>query len=383
MSRLRRLLGQRDVDRGVGSAVTLLGTVLATALTVHTAWNAVRMRRAPTHPPPVTEPVTVVVPARDEAHRIGSTVASVLAQQAVPDLELVVVDDASTDATVDVVRSCAGDDPRCRVQAAPALPPGWLGKPHACAAGAATAGGSILVFVDADVVLQPHALAATVSMLRQLGLDLVSPYPRQLADGLGPRLVQPLLQWSWLTFLPLRVAERSTRPSLSAANGQLLAVDAATYHRAGGHASVRDSVLDDVDLLRAIKRAGGRGVVVDGSTLATCRMYEGWAQVRDGYSKSLWSAFGSPAGAVGAAGLLTVTYLVPPAAALTGSRVGAVGTAAAVLGRVVVARATGQRVWPDVVAHPASVATAVLLLGRSWWLQRRGALAWKGRALAP
>ncbi|MEL4486205.1 hypothetical protein AAEH76_21930, partial [Shewanella algae] len=83
-------------------------------------------------------------------------------------------------------------------------------------------------------------------------------------------------------------------------NGQLLAVDASTYHRAGGHEAVRDQVLDDVALLRALKRVGGRGVVVDGTEVATCRMYDDGASLVEGYTKSLWSAFGSPAGATGA-----------------------------------------------------------------------------------
>ena len=155
----------------------------------------------------------------------------------------------------------------------------------------------MLVFVDADVVLAPHAVAASVALLRWAALDLVSPYPRQLAVTPAERLVQPLLQWSWLTTLPLRLAERSPRPSLAAANGQLLVVDAAAYRRAGGHRAVRAEMLEDVALLRAVKAAGGRGGVVDGTALATCRMYAGWPDLRDGYAKSLWSAFGSPAGA--------------------------------------------------------------------------------------
>ena len=207
----------------------------------------------------------------------------------------------------------------------------------------------------------------------------MSPYPRQLAETVGERLVQPLLQWSWLTTLPLRLAERSPRPSLTAANGQLLVVDAAAYSRAGGHEAVRHEVLEDIALLRTLKSRGGHGTVTDGTALATCRMYDGWASLRDGYSKSLWAAFGSPAGAVAGLGLLATAYVVPPVAALRGCRVGLTGYAAAVLGRVVVARRMGGRVWPDTLAHPASVLALGALTGRSLLLHRRGALRWKGR----
>ena len=116
---------------------------------------------------------------------------------------------------------------------------------------------------DADVVLAPEAVAATVALLADTGLDLVSPYPRQDAPG-ATRLVQPLLQWSWLTFLPLRLAERSARPSLSAANGQLLAVTRAAYDRAGGHAAVAlaaardlENVWQAVDTRKLIGQAQG------------------------------------------------------------------------------------------------------------------------------
>ena len=142
-----------------------------------------------------------------------------------------------------------------------------------------------------------------------------------------------------------------------------------------------DEVLDDIALVRAVKAAGGSGGMVDGTDLATCRMYDGWGELRDGYAKSLWSAFGSPAGAVGANALLVLAYVVPPAAMLLRrSPVGLAGYAAAVLGRVLVARRTGQRVWPDALAHPLSIGTLSGLTARSWRLHRRGELSWKGRA---
>ncbi len=111
-------------------------------------------------------------------------------------------------------------------------------------------------------------------------------------------------------------------------------------------------MLEDIALLRAVKRAGGSGTVVDGTALATCRMYDGWPALREGYTKSLWSAFGSPAGAVGVVGALGLTYVLPPLAALRGSRVGLLGYAAAVTGRVVVGSRVGSRVWPDALRPP-------------------------------
>ncbi|MBW3648107.1 MAG: glycosyltransferase [Actinobacteria bacterium] len=345
----------------------------AALLAAHAVVNA-RLLRQPTASL-TTTCVSVLLPLRNEASRVTPCLRALLGQQGV-DLEIVVLDDASTDSTAELVQSLAGDDPRVRLLTGRTLPTGWLGKPHACQqlADAAAPTSDVLVFVDADVVLAPHAVAATVALLEQTGLDLLSPYPRQEAPG-WTALVQPLLQWSWLTFLPLRIAESSSRPSLSAANGQLLAVRRTTYDRVGGHTAVRDAVVEDVELLRALKRVGGRGGICDGTALATTRMYDGWNELVAGYTKSLWTL------PVPTLAVLAFFYLLPPLAAMRGSRVGSLGYAAGVAGRAVSARRTGSPALPAALAHPLSVTAICALAGRSWLARRRGTLTWKGRAL--
>ena len=345
----------------------------AAVLAAHAALNA-QLLRVPTASSTATR-VSVLLPLRDESGRLAPCLRALLGQQGV-DLEVVILDDASTDGTAELVRGIANGDPRVRLLTGRELPPGWLGKPHACQqlADAAAPTSAVLVFLDADVVLAPHAVAATVALLEQTGLDLLSPYPRQEAPG-ATALVQPLLQWSWLTFLPLRVAERSGRPSLSAANGQLLAVRRSAYDRAGGHAAVRAAVVEDVELLRAVKRTGGRGGICDGTQLATTRMYDSWDELVGGYTKSLWTL---PAPTLA---LLMLVYVLPPLAALRGSRAGALGYVAAVAGRVIAARRTGSRALPDALAHPVSVTVFAWLAARSRLARRRGVLTWKGRVL--
>jgi hypothetical protein len=364
-----------------GRALTIAGTIGAVALTAHTVYNLRKLRTPSSDPVAATEPVSLLIPARDEAPRIENCVRALMAQDDLRDVEILVLDDRSSDGTGDLVRALAANDTRVRVIDGVEPPDGWLGKPWACQQLAQAATGSILVFVDADVVVEPHGIAATVELMRGSGLDLVCPYPRQLAVTPTERLVQPLLQWSWLTTLPLALAERSPRESLVAANGQLLAVDAEVYDRAGGHGSVRHEVLDDVALLRAVKRVGGTGNVVDGTDVATCRMYEDWTDLQNGYTKSLWSAFGSPIGAAGAVGLLGLFYVVPPLAVLRGSRIGAIGAIAGVTGRVLVARRTGSRAWPDSLAHPVSIGLLGYLTAQSWRRRKAGRLSWKGRAI--
>lgn len=366
-------------------AATALGSALAVLGTMHELVNLRVLRRPSDHPEPVASAVSVLIPARDEAHRIAATIRSVLAQQSLPNMEILVLDDGSTDGTADVVHRAAGGDPRVKVLTGSVPPLGWLGKPHACAQLAEAACGDILVYVDADVVLAPTAVAGAAAMLRgPHAPDLVSVWPRQVAAGALGHLVQPLLAWSWLTTVPLRIAERSRRPSLAVANGQFLAMRADALSCAGGWAAVRDAVLDDIGLARAVRISGGRTGVVDGSAVATCRMYATGRELSAGYRKSLWAAFGSPAGAAAVGAALCLVYVLPPAAALTGSRIGALGYVAAVAGRLPARRWCGRGGAVDVLdaaGHPASVLALLGLVMSSWFGRRRGTLRWKGRTV--
>jgi hypothetical protein len=347
------------------------------ALTGHTIVNTLLLRRVSLEAS--EERIAVLLPLRDEADRVTTCLESLLDQKC----EIHVLDDGSTDGTAALVRKIGGD--RVHLHTGAPLPPGWLGKPHACQQLADAAGDAdVLVFVDADVVLAENAVASAVALLRRADLTLLSPYPKITGAG---RLVQPLLQWSWLTFLPLRAMERSPRPSLAAAGGQWLVADRAGYHHAGGHAAVRADVLEDIGLARAVKRAGGRIALADGSRFATCRMYSTWPELTAGYAKSLWASFGSRSGAGAVVLLLLFLYAGPPlttaALVATGhveqASVAAVAYLLGVLGRVVAARATGGRWWPDALAHPVSIAAFGWLVAWSFRLRRRGALTWRGR----
>ena len=364
-----------DVSRWVA-----FGSALAVAGAAHAVRNAHLLRRpqflgpgaaAPAASLAAARPQAILVPARNEAAHITDCVRSLAAQG-----EVVVLDDESTDGTGELARAAGA-----HVIAGTPPPSGWLGKPWACAQLAAARNADVLVFVDADVRVEPGAVEAAVALLDDAGLDVVCPFPRQVADTLAERLVQPLLQWSWLTTLPLRLAETSPRPSLTAACGQFVVVRRDALERAGGFAAIRDAVLDDLALVRAVKASGGRGGVVDGTDLATCRMYAGWNNLRAGYGKALWAAFGSPPRATAVFAVLGIAYVLPPAAALRGSRIGAIGYLVGVVSRVVAARRTGGRAWPDAFAHPLSVLAFGYLTASSWRDRRAGRLTWKGRAI--
>jgi len=335
----------------------------------------------------IDERVSVLIPARNEASRIRACLAAVLAQRGVPDLEVLVLDDGSTDGTGPIAEQAANGDPRVKViHAADAPPPqGWRGKPWACHRLSEHATGSVLVFIDADVILHPQAVAASVAAMRGASLQLVSPYPRQLAVGAVERLAQPLVTWSAFTTLPMALA-RTGNPAFSAAIGQFLVVDTAAYRDAGGHEAVAGEIVEDVGVLRALKRRGYRGMPMNGGAIAECRMYDTPRDLYEGYAKSLWSIFANEPGAVGGMATMLLIYVVPPVVAVTsrdrGARAwGAVGYGAGVASRAMVARATGERTWPDALTQPASMGLFVGMLAASVIRRRRGTLTWKGRSV--
>lgn len=369
-------------------AAARAGSLAAIALTVHTAWNLrhlVTLRPVPVRRQ-ITERISIVIPARDEANTIERTVKSALDQQGLENLEIIVLDDGSTDGTGPLLTSLHHSQLTVIHGENTSPPVGWLGKPHACARLSTHASGSVIVFLDADVTLDPYAVASAVQLLREGGYDLVAPYPRLIAEGWFERLIQPLVVWSWASTVPLSWAETSQRPSLSAANGQLLVFDSAKYRDVSGHNCVADNVLEDIGLMRAIRSAGGRAITVNGSHIADCRMYSSTTEVVDGYTKSLWAAFGGPAGTVAVVGFLSAAYVLPAAAMLTARTKqdrlwGLAGFVAGVAGRALVAQKTGGRVWPDVCAQPVSITAFAGLNALSWLRHLRGTNSWKGRAV--
>ncbi|MCH9676772.1 MAG: glycosyltransferase family 2 protein [Actinomycetia bacterium] len=364
-----------------------LASALSVALTAHTAFNLTKLRSPHWNGNEITEKVSVLIPARNEETHIALTIESIRNQSGLTNFEIIILDDQSTDSTAAIVQQLADQDSRITLVSNTTNPPeGWLGKPHACELLSKKATGSVLVFVDADVSFEPQAIAACIELMREMEFGLVAPYPQQLADSTIERLVQPLVIWSWATTMPLDIAEKSLRTSLSAANGQFLIFDSHAYRAAGGHGSVSGEVLEDIALMRSLKRSGSRCVTVNGSELAHCRMYENAKELTDGYTKSLWNAFGSPVGSIAVNSLLAFAYLVPPAAMIASRKkshrlAGAVGYFAGVTGRALVAKKTGSKVLPDSLAHPVSIAIFIGLNAVSWSRHLRGTNTWKGRVL--
>lgn len=329
----------------------------------------------------VAASVEVLIPARNESEHIKVCVTSALNQLGVSNLRVTVLNDASTDDTA-VKLSQIQNQSLTVITGLDDVPAGWLGKTWACARLAQQSSADYLVFIDADVYLAPNAIATSIEMLERAGLAIVSPYPKQETTTLLTRLVQPLLQWSWLHTVPLKLAAKTSRKSLAVANGQFIVCRRNDYVKVGGHESVRDQVLDDIMLVRSFYEHGLTGTVADGTNLATCRMYTNSGDLIAGYTKSLWQAFGGVIGSVFTNLFLLTIYTLPLVG--LGTRewpLAVVALVGAIYGRFIVAVRTGQNKFPEVLTHSIAIAVFALLNVLSWVRHLQGTNSWKGRAI--
>lgn len=254
--------------------------------------------------------VSILIPARNEEHAIGDAVRCILRSCDV-EIEVVVMDDGSTDATKEIVLALAASDNRVRLEQAPALPPGWNGKQHACWALARSAQNPVLCFVDADVRLEPECIARMVNFLHSGGNGLVSGFPRQVTKTFLEWMLLPLIHFVLLGFLPFKRMRGSTDPAFAAGCGQFMMVRAEDYFTCGGHSGIKLTMHDGLRLPRLFREAGFRTDLADLTGLAHCRMYTSAAQVWSGLAKNATEGLGAPARLVPVTLLLLIGQVVP------------------------------------------------------------------------
>lgn len=271
------------------AALATLSLIIITSITILNVLTFPRLDEAPM--PSETPRVSVLIPARNEAETITQTVKYLLGQS-YPDLEIILLDDQSTDGTTDVASAAARGAPNFRVLPGRPLPPGWLGKNWACHQLAEAANGEILIFTDADVIWSPDAVSRVVGEMVTRDADLQTVWPTQITLTWPERLVVPLMAFVIVGYLPLLAVHHIPWPIFAAAMGQCLAFRRSAYDRVGGHTAVHDSIIEDVAFAKAIKRAGLQLRVADGGNIILCRMYHDWREVRDGFAKNVLAGHG-------------------------------------------------------------------------------------------
>ena len=377
------------------SLLTVTALLLAAIPALLTLFNLKVFLPAPEQVGRMNKPaVSVLVPARNEAAAIEPCVRAILASRDV-ELEVVVLDDASTDGTDAIVRQLAEQDARVRLIRGRPLPSGWCGKQHACAQLAAAATHETWVFLDTDVLLSTDAVRRCVAFLDASQASLVSGFPRQVTGSFLEWMLLPLIHFVLLGFLPIARSRMDNSPGLAAGCGQLFITRRGDYLRAGGHTAIRASLHDGIKLPRAFRRVGLRTDIFDATDIASCRMYTRSLDVWKGLSKNATEGIGSPATIVPFTILLAGGQMLPWVLVAWGLATGWQGwpawtVAAAVvavalssLPRILAAGRFHQSVT-SVLAHPLGI---LVFLAIQWVALGRRLLglqtSWRGRSLAP
>lgn len=258
-------------------------------------WNRARTTSPapPDSPLPLPVPhVTVLIPARNEAANIGACLDGVLAQNYPrASLHVRVIDDRSTDATPQIVNSRAQHDARIELQSAPPLPPGWLGKAHALWSGVQGVRSEYLLFLDADVRLQPGAVRAAVLAAQSERAGLVTLVPRLLGESLWERAVQPVVALLLFAFID-PVKARNPQSPFAVGYGPFLFFSRTAYETLGGHLSVRTEIVEDLRLAQAVKAHNLGLAYVQGTDHVHLRMYDSLSALIAGWKKNVHIALG-------------------------------------------------------------------------------------------
>lgn len=340
--------------------------------------------------------VCILVPARNEEANVEPCLRGLLSQD-YGNYHVWLYEDDSTDRTGEIAARLAREyEGRLHVVAGDGdPPPGWLGKANACHRlyneMRRHSNPDYVLFTDADVRHSPGMLGHALAAARANNAGLLSIFPRQVTESWAERLAVPLMQcWAVYGILPLPLAfTLRTGPAFAAANGQFMLFTREAYEACGGHASVRDNVLEDVGLSRAVKRAGYLAILADGGPLVLTRMYNGPAEVWKGYSKNVYAFFGySPLFLLLGVLVMAALYVLPVLFAFYALAAGQFNLelfylplaqyAVAVLTRMVLSARFAYSL-PMTLLHPAAIAYLIAICANSMLWARTGRGGWKGR----
>ena len=291
-------------------AVLAAGAFAARSLHVALCSND---RIEPVEPSDDLPPLSIVVPARDEERQIEGCVRSLLAQR-YPHLEVVVVDDRSSDATHAILARLAREDDRLRIVTGEPLPRGWVGKPWALHQGARRASGEWLLFTDADTVHEPLAAASAMRYARDRKLGALSLLSTQDLGSLAERAVLPSILWAIACGAgPLADVNDASKSGSALFNGQYILMRADAYAAIGGHEAVKGEIAEDFELAHLLKTDGRyRTMLVGANDLVRTRMYRNLREIWNGFGKNLaLGARGNPLVLAAGVGFLAFVAPVP------------------------------------------------------------------------
>jgi len=337
--------------------------------------------------------VSIVVPGRNEETAIESTIRRLLAQD-YPNIEVIVVDDQSTDRTGEILARLAAESPSLIVVAGRPTPPGWLGKPWAVQQGIEASRGELLLLCDADVVYDPSVVSLLVSRFIKGDVGAIAVLPRFEVDGFWEATMMPMLPFVFLALSPAWLSNRTRIPILGVGGGPGTMVSREAWARIGGHQALRHAVVDDISLVRRVRSAGYRSITIRGEKHVSIRMYRGLREIIQGFTKNVYFALGgTPARALFVLAAAFIFHIGPYLLALSGviSLVSGSAPAASELAgiaavlvisivRLILFLDIGYRADHAILGHPVMMLGWIWIgLRSAWTVGIRRRLDWRGR----
>ncbi len=332
--------------------------------------------------------VSVLIPARNEEENIGICLSGLVAQD-YSRFEIIVLDDCSEDGTAEVVKYWQDHSEHVRYVRGAPLQRGWVGKCFACQQLADEAKGDILLFTDADTMHTRRSITAAVGAMERSDADLLTAIPSLTLKSFWERTVMPMLHFTTFCFLPFPLVSASKNPKFAMANGQYMMFRRTVYEAIGGHAAVKDAMVEDVWLSRLVKRHGYNLRVMDGVRIVSTRMYSSLREIWDGFSKNLFPGFQYSLPAISAVIVFNIVTSILPFVFLAADILhphyyGWTEVVEAQVGTLLLLRfMMAQRFKLDVLAsltHPIGIAVVVgIALNSVRWALIGGGVRWKGR----
>ncbi len=235
--------------------------------------------------------VSVLIPARNEEKNISSLLND-LKNQSYENIEVIVFNDQSTDRTAEITSDFCKTDKRFQLFHSEGLNKGWLGKNNACHQLAKNASGEFLLYLDADVRIQQGLIESLIAQQHRYNLRLISVFPKQIMKTPGEKATVPVMNSILLSLLPMILTRKSPRPSLAAANGQLMFFEKNTYLQVLPHEQVKNQMVEDILIARLYKKKGFAMQCMTGNETISCRMYHSLFDSIRGFSRNVAEYFG-------------------------------------------------------------------------------------------
>lgn len=339
--------------------------------------NVVFSQKLPENTVETNDLISVLIPARNEEYNIGNLLND-LKNQPFEQIEILVYNDQSTDKTEEIVLDAQKKDSRIRLILSTGLPDGWTGKNHACHSLAEQSSGKYLLFLDADVRISGGIISKSVLMMKKHSLALMSISPKQIMKSRGEEVTVPVMNYVLLTLLPLILVRTVSFPSLSAANGQFILLNASVYKKWEPHKSIRNKRVEDIQIARLLKQKKEKIACLAGVKEIQCRMYHNYSEALDGLSRSVLMFFGNSAfiaivfWLVSTFGLLLIALLMPLQNFVLFALV-------LLITRMFVSRSSLQSMWKNVLYGWLQKLNLGIMIGKAIRARSQKSFTWKGR----